>query len=355
MKIWSSILGLALLVAVVPAQSLNEYLAARKAAKVTSAVSVGALDSLVGTRTLEIQGTVKGLVRVDGRTSLLLEKADGGTIYVQAAAPPSWLDGGNETPVRLLVKATREHESAELVAELLSAIAEPQISAWEARNAPKKPAPRASSTPAAKGSTTGSGLQGQIGNARNGRGTRTSSRSAPTTSRGTARTTNTAGKTWVVPASEATPVYAQFIKNQNPRLSDKEAYRIAQAVVGFSLKHKVDARLVMAMMITESSINPNVTSHAGAMGLLQLMPGTARYLGVRDAYDVVDNIDGGIRYIRKMMDIHGETGYGLQLAVAAYNAGPGAVKKHGGIPPFRETQNYVRKVLGLYEVLSGQD
>lgn len=354
MKIWSSLLGLALLVAMVPAQSLNEYLAARKAAKVTSAVSVGALDSLVGTRTLEVQGTVKGLVRVDGRTSLLLQKADGGTIYVQAPNPPSWLDGGNETPVRLLVKATREHETAELVTELLSAIAEPQIATWEARNAPKKPATRTATSTAPATSSSNGSLQGQIGNARNGRGTR-ASRSTPAASRGTARTANNNGKTWVVPASEATPVYAQFIKNQNPRLSDKEAYRIAQAVVGFSLKHKVDARLVMAMMITESSINPNVTSHAGAMGLLQLMPGTARYLGVRDAYDIVDNIDGGIRYIRKMMDLHGETGYGLQLAVAAYNAGPGAVKKHGGIPPFRETQNYVRKVLGLYEVLSGQD
>jgi soluble lytic murein transglycosylase-like protein len=329
---WGIVLALAM-VATSFGQTLSEYLALRKANKITTTVSLEALDSLVGQKILEVRGVVKGMVRVDQRSSLLLQKADGSTLYVNAAQAPSWLDGASETPVRMIVRASREHETADLQADLISALAEAQIAAYEARQKPvAKAAPRPSSAPS-RGSR--GSLSGQI----TSRGTRLN-RSAPSSA---------PKRSWSVPQSDATPIYAQFIKNQNPRLSDRQAYQIAQELIGFSLKHGVDARLVVAVVMVESGFNPNVTSSAGAMGLMQLMPGTARSMGVSNAYDTTENLYGAIKYLRKQIDSHGD----LVLALAAYNAGPGNVRKHGGVPPFRETQNYVRKVSAIYRRLVG--
>ncbi len=102
--------------------------------------------------------------------------------------------------------------------------------------------------------------------------------------------------------------------------------------------------LVEAVARVESGFDPCAVSPAGALGLMQLMPGTARALGVLDPFDPVQNVEAGARYLRQLLDRFGGD---LQLALAAYNAGPGAVERYRGIPPYPETQAYVKKVLAL--------
>jgi soluble lytic murein transglycosylase-like protein len=113
----------------------------------------------------------------------------------------------------------------------------------------------------------------------------------------------------------------------------------------------VDPALVKAIIANESGFDSNATSKTGAQGLMQLEPGTAADLGVANAYDPAQNIWGGTRYIKGLLDrFHGD----LRLAVAAYNAGPGAVEKYGGIPPYAETQAYVENVLDSYQKYKAQ-
>jgi soluble lytic murein transglycosylase-like protein len=107
-------------------------------------------------------------------------------------------------------------------------------------------------------------------------------------------------------------------------------------------KYRIDPALLAGLVKQESGFNPNATSGAGAKGLTQLMPATAKALGVTDPSDPVQSLEGGAKYLRQMLD---KFGGDEKLALAAYNAGPGAVARFGGIPPYAETQAYVKKVL----------
>ncbi len=109
-----------------------------------------------------------------------------------------------------------------------------------------------------------------------------------------------------------------------------------------STKYNVPLNLLKAVAKAESGFDPKATSSCGAMGIMQLMPGTAESLGVNDAYNPEQNIMGGAKYLSQLLS---EFDGNPKLAVAAYNAGPGNVSKYGGIPPFKETQSYVEKVL----------
>jgi soluble lytic murein transglycosylase-like protein len=324
MKRWLTVLVAALALAGIGfAQSLNDYLVHRKEHGVTQPSGLAALSSFVGERVMEVSGTVTGTLRKNNQHLLILDDGNGGVMFVGTEKLPAWMNGGRVN-ARLLVRARRETEFSSLDADLIAAVSEGKIAAHEA-SARQAAVPRVSGSKADRSGpvqrASNQALQGNMS------------------------------------AQQALPYYAAFIKNANKRLSDAEAISIAESILGYSLEYGVDARLIMAMVMTESGFRPEATSHKGAMGLGQLMPGTARGLGVSNAYDTDQNLYGTIKLVRKNLDKYtaeaGDDYDGLVLALAAYNAGGGNVRKHGGVPPFRETQNYIKKVISLYKELSG--
>jgi hypothetical protein len=121
--------------------------------------------------------------------------------------------------------------------------------------------------------------------------------------------------------------------------------RIDSAIEEAAARHHVDANLVRAVIKVESNFNPHAISPKGAMGLMQLMPATARELKVSDAFDPEQNVEAGVKHLRKLLD---DFGGDARLALAAYNAGSRAVLRNAGVPPYAETQNYVKRITGLY-------
>ena len=113
-----------------------------------------------------------------------------------------------------------------------------------------------------------------------------------------------------------------------------------------SQAYEVDSALIRAIIMVESGNNPQAVSHRGAQGLMQLMPTTAKWLGVQDAFNPEANINGGVRYFKRLLDrFDGD----VELALAAYNAGSRYVRKYNGVPPFRATRRYIKKVLRYHQ------
>lgn len=313
-------------------QTLDEYLKLRRQHGIVKPTAVAHLAAFVGNKVIEVRGIVKGAVQTEDGALLMLH-SDKGDLPIDAQAVPTWLTG-NEVPARILVRIERSMAGAGLRARFLGAAADGQVAAVEKKTV-------ASTSPVSRSSRPSPAVSRSSGR--------------PPTMKGTIG----AGRNWELPASDALPFYAAYVKKQNKRLSDDEATRIAQGVIGFSIQYGVDARLIMAMVLVESGFDPNCTSHAGAMGLGQLMPGTARGMGVSRPYDSIDNLFGTVRLVRGHLDKYtkqtgGDPYRSLVLTLAAYNAGGGAVKRHGGVPPYKETQNYVKKVIAAYRRLIGE-
>ncbi|MBX3118359.1 MAG: lytic transglycosylase domain-containing protein [Fimbriimonadaceae bacterium] len=310
-------------------QTLTDYLAQRKKYGITQAAGIQALEVFVGKRVIEVQGKIKGTFSIDTKHMLLVERSDGLNFQIESDFLPDWI-GGGVVPARLLVHAQRVAEGGELQAKLISLAPESKIAALEAeaaRKAAEEKAKRDAKRPPPKNTLS----RGDI---------------------------NKSAENWNLPASEVQPIYASFIKGRNKRLTDAQANEIAQGIIGFSIRYGVDARLILAMVMVESSFNPNATSSAGAQGLGQLMPGTAKSLGITDPYDTLQNLYGTVRTIRGHIDRQGKNSEdafeNLVLALAAYNAGSGAVRKYNGVPPYAQTQNYIKKVVGLYYSFLGK-
>jgi len=307
-------------------QTLDQYMHLRKASGIADVTDVVSLETTVGTRVVEVSTTVRGTFKVAGKGALMIDDGKGGTTVVDCTNVPDWVIG-SDTRARLLLKVSRNEYTDELTIDLLGAAPEEKVAAL------------ATPPPVKSGSKKSSRFSRSI-----------------LPSRGiTYRATVNPN----LPESSVAPIYADRFRKINPRLSAGDADAIARVLIGYSLQYGVDARLIVAMVTTESHFNPYATSRHGAQGLGQLMPGTAQGLGVGNAYDFEQNLEGMVRMVRGLLDTYkratGNDNTALQLTVAAYNAGSGAVAKYGGIPPYTETQNYVVKVLSLYEQLTSGD
>lgn len=138
-------------------------------------------------------------------------------------------------------------------------------------------------------------------------------------------------------------IYSAQAETGAEKISTRE--QIKNIVFRATKKHGVDEKLVNALIKQESGFNPNAKSKVGAMGLMQLMPATAKGLGVTNPMDPEQNVEGGVKYLKSMLNKYNGN---VILALAAYNAGPGAVDKYDGVPPYKETQNYVKSILANY-------
>jgi len=129
------------------------------------------------------------------------------------------------------------------------------------------------------------------------------------------------------------------------RLEPRVKTRLDPLIRKYARRHGVDEKLIRAVLRRESGGNPLAVSPKGALGLMQLMPATAESLGVKDAFDPEENLSGGVRYLKYCLNRFQQN---VPLALAAYNAGPGAVEKYGGVPPYRETEDYVANITKAY-------
>lgn len=330
------------------AQELESYLKTRTAHKIKGATPIAALELAVGKRVLEVEGVVVGSVAVGEAQSILMEIEPGRSIVVALGEGHGWLTRG-QMRIRAIVEVERESEMVTPTYRLLNAAFASTVARWEAQQRALQQAKVQAQAKSQKSAASRPPTRGTSLNSRANSPARSPQRPNPAPDWNTFRAN----------LGLYVPEYAQFIRSRNPRLSQQEADQIAWAILRFSAQYGVDPRFIVAIVLVESGFNPDATSRKGAAGLGQLMPGTARGLGVVDPYDPIQNLHGTVKLVRGHLEKYwAQTGdpngwEHVILALAAYNAGSGAVRKHGGVPPYRETQNYVRKVIRVYKQLCG--
>lgn len=288
-------------------------------------------------KVFELTAQVNGLVTVGGeRTVLLTVNANSLTAQLPATVAARTLDAGQT--VRVLVQVERQGNEMSLSNLRLLALApEYDVAAAERRMAAAAQA-RAASLPS--------------------RGT------SPAAQRGQSERVAGVGAPAAGLSPRAQGIYGSYwnaVRRLNPRLTSAEVDKITYSVLFYSDQYDIDPRLVVAMVIAESDFDIHSTSRAGAMGLGQIMPEEASRLGVKDPYDPVQNLSAAIHILRDNLDKYGGAPWGagiipdkqIALTMAAYNAGPGAVHKYHGVPPYKETQRYVARVTALYKKMCG--
>jgi soluble lytic murein transglycosylase-like protein len=330
--------------------------------------------------TLEIEGKLLGIMQSDEASpSIALSTNDYGTIHLRMSRRPDWLDAGSRVRVLVIIPPLNSEYENVVVGlpemEVLAVATASEVSAIEMRELQKMK--RVQKISAAKPhATTPSALAfskatSQPSIATPPRMKRTERAGSSLSSRSSnARAASNKGKTLQQIVAEGLsaegarvfPMYKNFIANHNKRLTEQKAGDIAYAVLKFSEKMDMDPRLMVALIIAESDFRPEITSSAGAMGIAQLMPDEVQRLGLTNPYDPVQNIAGSVFLLKERLNKYSGSGdfkdanmQHIILAIASYNAGMGAVKKYNGVPPYRETQNYVRKIEQIYRQLTAGD
>jgi soluble lytic murein transglycosylase-like protein len=295
----------------------RDYVALKKTTKALSYAGGG----FVLGKTYEIRGTVSGIVS-SGSNAILLLRHDAGSMEFEI--PLGTVEIPSGLAVRMLAKAGGGESEAPVT--IIAVAAEAEVAPFD------PPTPKADDS-AAKG------WKGE-------------QRGALPSRAEQARVAVPDMRTIEGLVASYTNAALAF----NPRLGQARAELVARSVLYHSARWGVDPRLTMAIIAVESGFRPEATSPRGAMGLTQLMPLKAREHGLANPYDIEGNIAAGVRTIRGHLERNQSADPWQQfaMALACYNAGAGAVKKYGGVPPYKETQNYIKRVADVYLRLCGQ-
>ena len=318
-----------------------------------------------GGRTIELEGTLTGVLRNDDGVTLMLSTNQFGSLNLKIKSAPDWVEAGQQARILAIIpKATEGSVTVGIPDLMVVAIAsayDVRAAEQQARNEAAHRAAVADARSLAKQSVRSghSAASGHVA-ARHNAGRTTTQLASRGGQSSSAVAMASAFSHYLSPSAQRIyPAYVGFVQRWNPRLTDHDADAIASSILVYSEHYRVDPRLVVSLIIAESDFHLGETSNKGAMGLGQLMPDEVHDMRLTNPYDPIQNIAGAVYLLRGRLD-HYATGPGLSmqqiiLALASYNAGMGAVKKYGGVPPYKETQNYVRKIQRIYEQLCAGD
>ena len=346
--------------AVSPESPTEQYLSLRRAYPPRVGLTPQVLSESPRTysgMTLEIEGRLAGMVRTEEGALLMLATDRGGTLSLTMSEVPTWVQPGTRLRVLAVATGRRDEPTSVTVGvpdmKVVAVASSSDIAAaegrWEQEADERRRRDRREQAV----------LQAASATIAADRSARARMSGAILPSRGAILRAG-AFRPYLSPAAQRIyPTYVSFVQKWNRRLSERDADAIASSILLYSERYAVDPRLVVSLIIAESDFHLSETSNKGAMGLGQLMPDEVRTLGLTNPYDPIQNIGGAVYLLRGRLDKYATPGgpsmQQIILALASYNAGMGAVKKYGGVPPYRETQNYVRKIERIYTQLCAGD